>query len=65
MKTSNFVAELISAGCYIHRHGKSHDMWVSPITGNKTLVPRHGSKELAKGTELNIRRLLGVPKKKS
>lgn len=63
MKTSIFVAELIAAGCYIHRHGNSHDIWASPITGKKTPVPRHGSKELAKGTELNIRRILGVPKK--
>lgn len=63
MKTSDFVAELISAGCYIQRHGGNHDMWYSPVTGKKSPVPRHGSKELASGTERNIRRLLGVPKK--
>jgi len=63
MKTSDFTAELSAAGCYMYRHGASHDVWYSPITKQKAAIPRHSSKEITTGTERNIRRLLGVPKK--
>ena len=62
MKTNELVAELVSAGCYILRNGANHDIWFSPITNQKCPVPRHGSKEIPKGTERQIRKSLGISK---
>ena len=60
MKQKEFCAELLSAGCRIIRHGASHDIWYSPITGRKWALPRHVSHELAVGTEKKARKVLGV-----
>lgn len=64
MKTKQFVAELISAGCVLLRHGKRHDVWLNPTTGDFTEVPRHDAAELSKGTECTIRKKLGITKKR-
>lgn len=64
MKTKQLVAELISAGCVILRYGKRHDIWLNPVTGGFTEVPRHESAELPKGTECTIRKKLSVPQKR-
>lgn len=63
MKTSALTAELLAAGCYVVRRGGNHDIWYSPLTKTKAAVPRHPSKEIPPGTELKIRKLLGVPRK--
>lgn len=60
MKYNQLYAELISAGCYIVRKGGDHNIWYSPITGRKCSVPRHGSHEVPKGTEKNIRKVTGI-----
>jgi mRNA interferase HicA len=36
-----FIRELTQAGCYLHRHGKKHDIYVNPETGHKAPIPRH------------------------
>lgn len=56
MKTKQFVQELKTAGCRLVRHGSEHDVWSSPITGNKVAIPRHESQELGKGLERKLRR---------
>jgi len=61
MKTSQLVRMLGRAGCFISRHGGSHDVWYSPITGLKAPVPRHGSHEVPKKTyDSIVERLLGL-----
>lgn len=60
MKYSELIAKLKAAGCYLIRHGANHDMWYSPITKKEFPVPRHLSKEAAKGTEKSIRKLAGI-----
>lgn len=60
MKQKEFCAELLAAGCRLIRHGAKHDIWYSPITGKKWAIPRHGSKELASGTERKARKELGI-----
>lgn len=60
MKFSQLIAELKSAGCYITRHGGNHDIWFSPKTGKTFPVARHGSQEIPKGTEKQIRRVAGL-----
>lgn len=60
MKTSDMLKELRKAGCFLLRHGKRHDIWHSPLTGNDCPVPRHGAKEVPLGTLKTIRKdLLG------
>ena len=58
MKIKQFVQELKKAGCLLVRHGGEHDVWFSPLTGNKEAIPRHDSQELPKGLERKIRRRL-------
>ena len=60
MKIAKFCAELSAKGCVIFRHGSRHDVWFSPITGNTFAIPRHGSRELSKGLEIQARKTLGV-----
>lgn len=60
MKQNEFYAQLRSIGCVLVKHGANHDIWYSPITNKKWPVPRHGSKELAKGTERRARKELGL-----
>ncbi|MCH5174908.1 MAG: type II toxin-antitoxin system HicA family toxin [Prevotellaceae bacterium] len=50
MKYKDLYKRLREVGCFISRHGSRHDIWYSPITGNKRPVPRHGSKEVSTGT---------------
>ena len=60
MKYNELQRELRKAGCFLLRNGGDHDIWYSPITGLKKAVPRHGSKEIPKGTLKAIYRgLLG------
>jgi len=42
------------------RHGANHDIWHSPITGNRFPIPRHIAKEMALGTLKDIARKSGV-----
>ena len=60
MKQNELVRIMKAAGCTLVKHGARHDMWYSPITKNKTFVPRHSSQEIAKGTALQIRKVLGI-----
>ncbi|CCZ05913.1 toxin-antitoxin system toxin component HicA family [Odoribacter sp. CAG:788] len=60
MKYSELVAALKAAGCYIKRNGANHDIWYSPATKQVFPVPRHGSHEVPKGTEISIRKKAGI-----
>lgn len=60
MKYSELHKKLRKAGCYIHRQGKRHPIWYSPITGKKFPTGRHESQEVAKGTLDDIRERSGV-----
>lgn len=53
MKTSELLKILKKNGCYLIRHGKSHDIWFSPITNKQFSVPRHKD-EVKTGTLKNI-----------
>lgn len=41
-------------------HGAKHDKWINPKTGAKTLVGRHKSQEIAKGTAESILKHMGL-----
>jgi predicted RNA binding protein YcfA (HicA-like mRNA interferase family) len=59
-KVSELVRELTSAGWYLHKHGANHDLYRHRDKPGQLTVPRHGSKELAKGTEQSIRKAAGL-----
>lgn len=60
MKTSELVKLMQVAGCKFINHGKRHDIWINPVTGEYIIVPRHGSKEVPKGTERDILKKAGI-----
>ncbi|WP_353740575.1 type II toxin-antitoxin system HicA family toxin [Desulfoferrobacter suflitae] len=41
MKRSELIRRLREAGCFLHRHGANHDIYLNPATGQKQPVPRH------------------------
>ncbi|MBF0211191.1 MAG: type II toxin-antitoxin system HicA family toxin [Desulfamplus sp.] len=41
MKRRNFIRELIKSGCYLKRHGKSHDIYINIFNGKQAPIPRH------------------------
>ncbi|MCX7037765.1 MAG: type II toxin-antitoxin system HicA family toxin [Spirochaetes bacterium] len=41
MKRSQFIKELVHAGCYLRRHCSRHDLYANPKTGRIAPVPRH------------------------
>lgn len=55
--------EFSKAGCYKTSEGTNHEWWHSPITGEDFQMGRHNNEEVPKGTEANIRKKAGVPKK--
>lgn len=58
MKRKAFLKELRKAGCFLHRHGGRHDLYVNPTNGQKAPVPRHA--EIRDSLCKLIRRQLGV-----
>ena len=58
MKYNQLFAELTAAGCSVLRHGSNHDIWFSPLTGNRFSLPRHGGQEVPKGMERKARKVL-------
>jgi predicted RNA binding protein YcfA (HicA-like mRNA interferase family) len=58
MKRQAFIRELEQAGCEFVRHGKSHDLYRNPATGQQAPVPRH--REIADSLCRVIRKQLGL-----
>jgi predicted RNA binding protein YcfA (HicA-like mRNA interferase family) len=50
MKYSEIKKLLRKNGCYFLRDGGKHEIWYSPITGNKFQVGRHNTQDCKKGT---------------
>lgn len=59
MKTSELLKILKKKDCYLIRHGKSHDIWFSPITNRQFTIPRHKD-EVKVGTLKNIMEDAGI-----
>jgi hypothetical protein len=60
MKRQAFIRELEQEGCVFVRHGKRHDVYRNPATGQQAPVPRH--REIAETLCDVIRKQLGVKK---
>lgn len=59
-KISELVRELINDGWYLYKNGGNHDLYRHESKPGQIPVPRHGSKEVAKGTEHSIRKAAGL-----
>lgn len=60
MKSKDLIKLLKSNGCEFVRYGKGdHQVWYSPLTGNKFPVP-HPKKNMPIGTIKSIRRMSGI-----
>lgn len=60
MKISELIKILKKNGCVFLQNGGRHDMWYSPITNKKLAIPRHGAKEIKKGTAEGILKEAGI-----
>ena len=60
MKYSELIKELKKIGCEIRRHGSSHDLWYSPVTGKTFPVGRHKTEDVPIGTLKSIKRDAGL-----
>ena len=59
MKASELLKLLKQTDCQMVRHGSSHDIWQSPLTGKRFSVPRHKS-EIPTGTAIKILKDAGL-----
>ena len=59
MKVSEFIRQLKKQGIKFEEHGKEHDKYVNPKTGQSARLPRHQSKEIKTGTREQILKDLG------
>jgi len=50
MTWSELEKKVKKAGNKFHRHGKKHDIWLNPKTGEKFEIARHRTQEVPKGT---------------
>ena len=53
------VRYIKSKGGKFKKHGKRHDTYYNPETGDETQIPRHLKEELKKGTAERILKDLG------
>ena len=61
MKTNEFIRFLKQHGWVLKRNGKGHDIYYNPNKqGSQVAVPRHGAKEIPKGTVEAIKREAGL-----
>ncbi|MGI8424456.1 MAG: type II toxin-antitoxin system HicA family toxin [Chloroflexota bacterium] len=58
MKRHALIRELVDAGCYVHRHGGKHDIYVNTNNGRKAPIPRH--QEIADTLCRLIKKQLGL-----
>lgn len=63
-KHGELKREFREAGCRKVREGGRHEEWFSPITEQTFRMSRHDKEECKKGTEMQLRKLAGVPKRR-
>jgi len=60
MKCAELKKILKQNGCYKETEGANHEIWFSPITGNRFPVGRHDSKDVKTGTCNAILKQAGI-----
>ena len=60
LRYSELKKILRKAGCRMDREGAGHEIWYSPITGQRFPVGRHDTKEVPEGTLKSIKEAAGL-----
>lgn len=61
MPTVNELVKILCKnGWYLHRSGGNHDLYRHKTKTQQLTIPRHGSKEMAKGTYHSILKAAGI-----
>lgn len=60
MTNSELVRYIRKQGIKLKSHGKKHDVYVNPVTGEEAQILRHSTKEVATGTKDRILEDLGL-----
>jgi len=60
MTVGEFIRQLNKQGIRFKEHGKKHDVYINPVTGEKAQLPRHQSQEIKNGTKNQILKDLGL-----
>ncbi|HEX5471165.1 MAG TPA: type II toxin-antitoxin system HicA family toxin [Lacipirellulaceae bacterium] len=58
MKRKDLVKHLRQHGCRLLREGRGHSVWMNPINGEQSSIPRH--REINEYTVRAICRQLGI-----
>lgn len=56
--TGELLRRVKRAGCVFVEHGGGHDIYVNPINGKRTTIPRH--RKIKDGTYRAILKQLGI-----
>ncbi len=59
MKWKELIKIAEAHGFQFESHGKKHDRYVNPKTGEVIMVERHGSQEVRKGLMLALKKRIG------
>jgi len=59
VKRGDLLRHLRFHGCILKREGRSHSLWMNPLTGAVEAVPRHT--EISNTLARSICRGLGIP----
>ncbi|MDE5644031.1 MAG: type II toxin-antitoxin system HicA family toxin [Muribaculaceae bacterium] len=59
MKWSELIKIAEAHGYKFVGHGKKHDRYRNPETGDTIMVERHGSQEIRKGLYLSLKKRIG------
>ncbi len=60
MTYAELTRRLLELGCLPAKQGSHHEIWINPILGQTTAIPRHYGKDIPKGTLSKIVKDLGV-----
>jgi mRNA interferase HicA len=59
VKRQDLIRHLRASGCRLLREGRGHSVWVNPVSGRQSAVPRH--REIGEYTARAICRQLEIP----
>lgn len=59
MKWNELIKIAEQHGYQFAGHGKKHDRYYNPTTGDTIMVERHGSQEIRKGLMLALKKRIG------
>lgn len=59
MKWKELIKIAEAHGYQFDGHGKKHDRYINPTTGDIIMVERHGSQEIRKGLMMALKKRIG------